>query len=112
MSYKATIGGHAPGYLRDAFWDWLETIDDDHIPSIEDDVSELVSDYAGRSWTLGQLLGQLWNCTDILPWLGYEGVEEYLEGLRGAGYYDDVLKSRTYAAAVRQLKYFLANQQA
>jgi hypothetical protein len=51
MKYKANRGGHAPGDLRDAFVYYLEQgkMDED------------------SNMTLRELIGKLWNCTDILP---------------------------------------------
>ena len=48
-------GGHAPGYLRDAFLEWLEGERGDVV-----DVDE-------KPQTLRWLIGQLWHCTDVLP---------------------------------------------
>jgi len=53
--YHANRGGHAPGHLRGAFAEWAEEglrgaprIDEDPIDT---------------RW----LIGQLWNCTDVMP---------------------------------------------
>ena len=77
MTFVASQGGHAPSHLREAFQDWIEdcsgtvTVDDASRP---------------KDW----LLGQLWNCTDILP-----GDACWILGLRPGS---------TYAQAVRALK--------
>jgi hypothetical protein len=72
---------HKPGHLREAFQDYLDS-----------DLSacEFTMDDAGEERTPDWLLGQLWNCTDVLP----------------AGYCDqlDLPKGSTYAQAVRHLK--------
>lgn len=53
--YQPNRGGHAPGHLRDAF---VEMIESD--PSITVDVD-------GEPRPARWLRGQLWNCTDCLP---------------------------------------------
>ena len=68
MRYNASRGGHAPGHIRDAFaycaieTNMFQTCKPDM------DVTEYIDDWNGRKWTLRSLLGQLWNCTDIMPW--------------------------------------------
>ena len=49
--YRPSLGGHAPGRLRSAFLDWMEDPDGDN----ED------------RYPLRWLIGQLWNCTDVMP---------------------------------------------
>ncbi len=56
-------GGHAPGRLREAFYDWLETAQLESA-TLEDTV--LVG-WEESPETVRWLLGQLWNCTDLLP---------------------------------------------
>jgi hypothetical protein len=81
MKFDARVGGHAPCHLREAFQSWIDggmgsenvTVgDSEEIRSIE--------------W----LLGQLWNCTDVLP-------IEYCSSL-------ELLQGCTYAAAARSIK--------
>jgi|SaaInl4_135m_RNA_FD_contig_21_2495795_length_470_multi_9_in_0_out_0_1 hypothetical protein len=87
--YAANRGGHAPGYLRDAFLEWIE--EGYYIryftPDIESQSVE-VGDSGIRP--LRWLLGQLWNCTDVMP-----GV--YCEML-------DLERGSTYAMGVRSLR--------
>jgi len=53
--YNPGRGGHAPGHLRESFDEWVQ----DKQPT------EVEVDYVKRSgrW----LIGQLWNCSDIMP---------------------------------------------
>ena len=57
MKYKPNRGGHAPGFLRDAFQEWVEEEDQEKNTVIIDDAEK----------PLQWLCGQLWNCTDVLP---------------------------------------------
>jgi hypothetical protein len=65
--YNAARGGHAPGHLRGAFCDWADAVYD------WDDVRRaavdplVVATEDGRQCPLRWLIGQLWNCTDIMP---------------------------------------------
>ena len=49
--YRSQIGSHAPGDLRDALIEWIES---SHPATIE---------VCDESRPLRWLLGQLWNCT-------------------------------------------------
>ncbi len=51
-------GGHAPGYLRDAFCGWDRNQPDGPLVVHTED---------GRSCPLRWLVGQLWNSTDVMP---------------------------------------------
>jgi hypothetical protein len=52
-------GGHAPGYLRQAFLDWIEIgCDPEKLVVVGDDEVPRHIDW---------LIGKLWDCTDILP---------------------------------------------
>jgi len=84
VHYKPARGGHAPGYLRDAFLEWVDA----NWRDIE--AAGPTMEYDGESVPVGWVLGMLWNCTDILPSAEYE-----LLDLAGAS---------TYAAAVRKVK--------
>ena len=58
MKYKPSRGGHAPGHLRDALLEYLDG----------DSESDTVTvGYEERVMPLKWLVGQLWNCTDVLP---------------------------------------------
>jgi len=82
MKYKPNRGGHAPGFLRDAFQEWVEEGDQERKTVIIDDEKK----------PLNWLLGQLWNCTDILP-----GCDCMLL---------DIPSGSTYAQAVRSIRHF------
>lgn len=51
---------HAPSHLRDAFAEWVET-------GQEGEVSAEWF-YDGQSRPIRWLFGQLWHCSDIMPW--------------------------------------------
>lgn len=72
---------HKLGHLREALQDYLDSA----VPA-----SEFTVEDGGQERSLEWLLGQLWNCTDVLP----------------AGYCDqlDISKGSTYAQAVRCMK--------
>lgn len=76
--FSPTTGGHSPGHLRDAFLEYLET-------------GQVVIDEVERP--IKWLLGQLWNCTDVLP--------------RDDCYMLDIPCGSTYAQAVRGVKHYL-----
>jgi hypothetical protein len=78
MPYKANRGGHAPGYLRDAFENAIDEsgeFDDSWYPQLGDEQPIFFNDPKLQDrWDIfspkerGRLLiGQLWNCTDIMP---------------------------------------------
>ena len=80
MKYKANRGGHAPGHLRDALVEWLDT---------DSESDTIVVGEQERAVSLRWLIGQLWNCTDILP-------HEYCATL-------ELRQGSTYAQAVRKI---------
>ena len=80
MNYKPNKGGHAPGHLRDAFCVWIEEENSSLTIKLDDELQPLI-------W----LLGQLWNCTDILPVTCCDELE--------------ISQGSTYAMAVRKIKF-------
>jgi hypothetical protein len=54
MKYSASRGGHAPDHLREALETLIET---------GDGTAEVGGSQRPARW----VVGQLWNCTDILP---------------------------------------------
>ncbi len=52
-TYQANKGGHAPSHLREAFCDFMDYAE---VPEID-----------GQKRSLNWLVGQLWDCTDIMP---------------------------------------------
>ena len=76
--YTASRGGHAPGHLRDAFIEWL-------CSSERGDTTEVGGERRPLRW----LIGQLWNCSDVMP-------SEYCEEL-------ELPQGSTYAQAVRSI---------
>jgi hypothetical protein len=101
--YKPSIGGHAPGHLRQAFLDALDYVrfEDPVIPwyaGLDECETICWPNTRKQAWldTLTPrergrwLIGQLWNCTDCLP-------ASYVELL-------DLTTGYTYARAVRVLR--------
>jgi hypothetical protein len=93
MTYNPQKGGHAPGHLRDAFAEAIENSGGkrqwwDHIDADQftDEQVRTMPREELASW----LLGQLWNCTDVMP----SSLCDDLELPAGS----------TYAAGVRNLK--------
>jgi hypothetical protein len=80
MRYDPRLGGHAPGHLRDAFLEWIEGGADAEFVLIDDEPKPL-------RW----LIGQLWNCSDMLPSSECDAL--------------DLRAGSTYAQAVRSLKH-------
>lgn len=80
MRYQPNRGGHAPGYLRDAISDWLDSGGTDNTVAVGDDQVKK---------PIRWVIGQLWNCTDIM----------------GSSLCDDieVPPGSTYARGVRKL---------
>ena len=58
--YHAGHGGHAPGHLREAFATFVEYV---NRPELGSWYGWFDNQPRGGYW----LLGQLWNCTDIMP---------------------------------------------
>ena len=80
MHYKPSRGGHAPGHLRDALLEYLDE---------GSDLDTVVVGEEERIVPLRWLVGQLWNCTDVLP-------QEYCAMF-------DIRQGSTYAKAVRTI---------
>jgi hypothetical protein len=93
--YHAPRGGHAPGHLREAFLEWLQ--ESIHSPS-EAPLPSMV-EVGDEPRPITWLLGQLWNCSDILPRQDFESVNEIL-----ASENVPEIDRQTYAAAARALK--------
>ncbi len=78
--YRANRGGHAPGHLREAFCELVET----------GEMPETDFWFDGNSRSKESLLGQLWNCTDIMSSFLCQDL--------------DLPPGSTYAKGVRSLK--------
>ena len=99
--YKANRGGHAPGHLRDAFADaldiktsespakWYENLNADTISFDDPKMQKRWKSLSPRDKGIW-LIGQLWNCTDIMP----SGLCDTL----------DLHPGSTYASGVRNLR--------
>jgi hypothetical protein len=94
-TYNPSRGYHAPGHLRNIFEEIAERIRQNKKVNLSTKVSEFEGD---TQFTVGEIIGLLWNCTDILP----------------GGLYDELIgiglefQNRTYAAAGQALKIFLS----
>ena len=77
---------HLKGHIRDALLDWLDGFLASDGPVT---VSDLVQ-VGGNEVPLQALLGELWNCTDVLPGDRCRDLE--------------LPQGSTYAVAVRRLK--------
>jgi hypothetical protein len=80
MRYSPSRGGHAPGHLREAFVEWVEGGADPTGVSVE-------VGYVEQVRPVRWIVGQLWNCTDVLPWYACDGL--------------DIPRGSSYAQAVR-----------
>jgi len=77
--YRANRGGHAPEHLRDAIIEWIE----------KDKTSDVCT-VGERKKPLIWLIGQLWNCTDMMPSYACD----YLDMPQGSSYAQAVRKIR------------------
>lgn len=88
LGYDRMRGGHAPHALRREFLDAIDIYsglsETDPLP---------VAQIQGREFSLSQLCGLLWNCTDYLPNVEIYGLE--LIGIEGC---------RTYSQAARAIR--------
>ena len=89
--FNASRGGHSPGHLREAFGELIET---GSVPG-----EDFWYDEKPRSedW----VLGQLWNCTDIMP-------SPLVHDLNDLVPFGDplILHGSTYATGVRRYKQY------
>jgi len=94
VKYDPRKGGHAQGHLRDVFLYVVELLEKDRPITLDGNLGEPGE---GDPYTVREIVGLLWNCSDVLP----------------AGAYDALLtaglefKCQTYGAAARALKRFL-----
>jgi hypothetical protein len=101
-------GGHFPGHLRDAF---VDAVDAMHAawpdPLTEKGRSEIaniritIDDWptgTERHYTLSQIFGMLWNCTDFMPGDLCRQIEGFIED------FDENIRCGTYASGSRALK--------
>jgi hypothetical protein len=90
--YQANRGGHAPGFLREAFCDYV----DEWYTTDWETIIETV-EVQGEPRPVKWLLGQLWNCTDCLPGGLVSQINEALESTH------QELHRHSYSSAVRAL---------
>lgn len=94
--YDPSIGGHAPGHLREWFVEWFEGLED--LPSPAPERLEDTVDEDGKR-TLLWLLHQLRKCTDELPGWLYDALNDYFQ-VNQLG----KLRHATYGDAARKLR--------
>ena len=96
--YKPTSGGHAPGDLRGAFGEALDAYeswaDGDPEPSVE---------IRDRQVKIAAVCGLLWNCSDIMPYLLYDQINDLMRLPM------EMPQRRTYAVGARLLKAMIAS---
>jgi hypothetical protein len=89
--------GHAPGHVRDtardAFEAWLAW-DDGPEPTVEYEIG-----YVPRLIPISQAMGLVWNCTDIVGGILFQGIQERIQSKSFAE--ECAVKRRTYAACAR-----------
>lgn len=88
-NYSPTLGGHAPGDLREAFLVAFE-----RIFYARERSTVVAVDVRSESLSFAALCGLLWNCSDVLPGSVADAINLDIGRLR----------SRTYASAARLLK--------
>jgi 4'-phosphopantetheinyl transferase len=88
--YSARRGGHAPPALRDAFGAWAQSRSEDPAAANDRGSLETSLDVAGRAVSVEWLLGQLWNCADVVPPSECDALS--------------IPRGSTYARAVRTVK--------
>ena len=88
--YHPARGGHAPGHLREALYEWIEDGASAETVTVGYDEVEKPAEW---------LLGMLWNCRDTLP----GDVAQEVEDIVCARSCIEV-RVGTVAAAVRRLK--------
>ena len=81
MKYAANRGGHAGGHLRDAFLEYLDGSRTRNPKS--GDMVQIDDEPHPLRW----LVGQLWNCTDVMPGLDCDTLDlpagsTYAQGAR------------------------------
>ena len=96
--FNPSRGGHAPGHLRDLFilatdmdplepfGSWIEFLDDDSDPFYNPEKQAWWKNLSKRQRGLW-VIGQLWNCTDIMPSILCDSLEfpqgsSYAQGVR------------------------------
>jgi len=91
--WKGSRGGHAPGHLRDAFLDYLDRFGRGERPA------SVAVGYGETPVAPAWLLGQMWNCTDIVPGEAWRELGDYCEE-----HQQETPHRRTYGAVARWLK--------
>ena len=94
MKYKfnASTGGHAPGHIREMFEQMFDGYD------WEKDEDEIFY-HDGKKVSPQWVIGQLWNCTDIMPSCLRDSVSDIRDD-----YDSDFSQLSTYAQGARLLK--------
>jgi len=92
--FNPSKGGHAQGHLRHIFVEIADLLEQEKEIDLNTELGE-----PGHSnpYTVGEIIGLLWNCTDILPGSIYDAL--LTAGLD--------FQTQTYGAAARAMKRFL-----
>ncbi len=99
MSFvKSRRGGHFPGHLRDAFVDAADAMREADGRDALVRARVRIDDWRTgeeRHYTLPQIFGMMWNCTDIMPSLLCNEIGDINDAIR---------PGCTYAQGARALK--------
>jgi hypothetical protein len=98
--FNPARGGHAQGHLRNAFHCLVGFLEEHNTSELRPD-TPLAEGEAENPYTPREIIGLLWNCTDVLPGHSYDV-------LRTAGLDFD---RGTYGAASRALKKLMDEQE-
>jgi len=101
MKYNPSRGGHAPGHLREALAQWVEQWSDsgkEYWPPYPSIAATVGWDQVNKP--IEWLLGQLWNCNDIVS-------GDLLSQLNELCGEENLSRTRAYAAQVRRIKAML-----
>jgi hypothetical protein len=94
------IGGHAPAHVRDgaaaAFQAWMDWDGSSPEPTVEYEVG-----YVPREIPISRACGLVWNCTDIVPGLLFDAVQDTAQDWHRTD--EPVIKRRTYGACARTI---------
>lgn len=104
--FNPARGGHAPGDLRAAFIDLVDT----YVNGGEDDGPNPKTDLRGREVSLYELTGLLWNCRDIMPKSLCDDVRDLLSWFEVDNYHWNT--GHTYAQGARFVRQHIVSEAA
>ena len=88
---------HAPDYLRQTFIDLVDGF------NVEGEEITLKTKLEDRDEDASWLLGQLWNCTDIMPHHTCTAIDDVCD------IYNEMPQGSTYAQGARLIKMWVLN---